>query len=95
MRICCDPLLAGAGESGKSTFIKQMRIIHGKGYSKDELLAFRQLIHNNIVSAMQSLFEGTQQLNIPLSQEMKVRTDEWAHRGSSRRTALHTLSLDI
>jgi hypothetical protein len=28
--------IAGTGESGKSTFIKQMRIIHGAGYSDDD-----------------------------------------------------------
>jgi|688.fasta_scaffold192100_1 uridine kinase len=28
--------VAGTGESGKSTFIKQMRIIHGAGYSDDD-----------------------------------------------------------
>lgn len=70
----------GPGESGKSTFIKQMRIIHGKGYSKDELVAFRQLIHSNVVSAMQSLLEGTEQLNIRLSKDMKVRTDRRTYR---------------
>lgn len=28
---------AGAGESGKSTVVKQMKIIHGDGYSPKEL----------------------------------------------------------
>uniref|UniRef100_A0A3Q4GVA4 GNAS complex locus n=1 Tax=Neolamprologus brichardi TaxID=32507 RepID=A0A3Q4GVA4_NEOBR len=29
-------LLLGTGESGKSTFIKQMRIIHGGGYTDED-----------------------------------------------------------
>ena len=29
-------LVVGTGESGKSTFIKQMRIIHGSGYTDDD-----------------------------------------------------------
>lgn len=33
--------LSGAGESGKSTVVKQMKIIHGDGYNKDELASFR------------------------------------------------------
>ena len=31
----------GAGESGKSTVVKQMKIIHSDGYSKEELEGFR------------------------------------------------------
>ena len=30
----------GAGESGKSTVVKQMKIIHGDGYSQKELQDF-------------------------------------------------------
>jgi hypothetical protein len=34
----------GSGESGKSTIVKQMKIIHQNGYSQDELLLFRLTI---------------------------------------------------
>ena len=35
-------LLLGSAECGKSTVLKQMKIIHQNGYSKDELLAYRK-----------------------------------------------------
>jgi len=45
MCLCqCRPLivtLLGAGESGKSTLVKQMKIIHGDGYSTNELTSFK------------------------------------------------------
>ena len=31
----------GAGESGKSTVVKQMKIIHGDGYNQTELRSFK------------------------------------------------------
>ncbi|CAG08422.1 unnamed protein product [Tetraodon nigroviridis] len=34
----------GTGESGKSTFIKQMRIIHGAGYSDEDKRGFTKLV---------------------------------------------------
>lgn len=42
-------LLLGAGESGKSTFLKQMRIIHGQEFDKKALLDFRDTIFENII----------------------------------------------
>ena len=36
----------GAGESGKSTVVKQMKIIHGDGYSTQELESFIVSIHS-------------------------------------------------
>ena len=31
----------GAGESGKSTVVKQMKIIHGDGYQREELESYK------------------------------------------------------
>lgn len=37
-------LLLGAAESGKSTVLKQMKIIHQNGFTKDEVLIYRSII---------------------------------------------------
>ncbi|XP_029493175.1 guanine nucleotide-binding protein subunit alpha-14-like [Oncorhynchus nerka] len=58
-------LLLGAGESGKSTFIKQMRIIHGAGYSEEDKRGFTKLVYHNIFTAMQSMIHAMETLNIP------------------------------
>jgi hypothetical protein len=44
--------LLGAGESGKSTVLKQMKIIHDNGFSDDDLLSKRNLIYGNAIQAM-------------------------------------------
>jgi len=57
-------LLLGTGESGKSTFIKQMRIIHGAGYSEDDRRGFIKLVFQNIFMAMQSMIRAMEALKI-------------------------------
>ncbi|TKS86829.1 Guanine nucleotide-binding protein subunit alpha-11 [Collichthys lucidus] len=58
-------LLLGTGESGKSTFIKQMRIIHGAGYSDEDKRGFIRLVYQNIFTSMQSMIRATETLKIP------------------------------
>ncbi|KAM9096724.1 guanine nucleotide-binding protein subunit alpha-15 isoform 1-T1 [Sarcophilus harrisii] len=60
-------LLLGTGESGKSTFIKQMRIIHGAGYSEEDRKGFTSLVYQNIFTSMQSMIEAMDTLHIPYS----------------------------
>jgi hypothetical protein len=55
---------AGTGESGKSTFIKQMRIIHGTGYSEDDKKGFIKLVYQNIFMAIQSMIKAMEMLRI-------------------------------
>ncbi|KAB5522342.1 hypothetical protein PHYPO_G00158450 [Pangasianodon hypophthalmus] len=62
-------LLLGTGESGKSTFIKQMRIIHGTGYSEDDRRAFTQSIFQNIFVAVQAMIEAMKTLQIPFTDD--------------------------
>ncbi|KAJ6636207.1 Guanine nucleotide-binding protein G(q) subunit alpha [Pseudolycoriella hygida] len=57
-------LLLGTGESGKSTFIKQMRIIHGSGYSDEDKRGFIKLVYQNIFMAMQSMIRAMEILKI-------------------------------
>ena len=60
----CACLISGTGESGKSTFIKQMRIIHGSGYTEDDKRGFIKLVYQNIFMAMQSMIRGMELLHI-------------------------------
>uniref|UniRef100_A0A8C7PY85 Guanine nucleotide-binding protein subunit alpha n=1 Tax=Oncorhynchus mykiss TaxID=8022 RepID=A0A8C7PY85_ONCMY len=62
-------LLLGTGESGKSTFIKQMRIIHGTGYSEEDKRGFTKLVYQNIFTAMQSMIRAMETLMIPYKYE--------------------------
>ncbi|KAL9551676.1 hypothetical protein MBANPS3_004151 [Mucor bainieri] len=48
-------LLLGAGESGKSTLLKQMQIIHGGGFSKEERLSYREIIYSNVIESMKAI----------------------------------------
>ena len=58
-------IFLGTGESGKSTFIKQMRIIHGQGYSDEDKRGYIPLVYQNILSAMHSLTRAMENLRIP------------------------------
>jgi len=50
-------LFLGAGESGKSTLLKQMTIINGHGFSEEERLQFVPLIHSNILTSIKTLIK--------------------------------------
>ena len=55
----------GTGESGKSTFIKQMRIIHGTGYSDEDKRGYIKLVYQNIYMAMHTMIWAMDALRIP------------------------------
>ena len=59
-------MLLGCGQAGKSTFIKQMRIIHSEGYQDEEKNQMKLDIASNIAMSISvlienSLFEATPQ----------------------------------
>ncbi len=65
-------LLLGCGEAGKSTFIKQMRIIHSGGFTTAERLEIKDAIAANIVSAIQTLVQNAVGFDNDLEEAAKV-----------------------
>uniref|UniRef100_UPI00398F83E3 guanine nucleotide-binding protein subunit alpha-14 isoform X1 n=2 Tax=Pristiophorus japonicus TaxID=55135 RepID=UPI00398F83E3 len=65
-------LLLGTGESGKSTFIKQMRIIHGDGYSDEDRKNFTKLVFQNIFTAMQAMIRSMDTLRVQYKNEQNM-----------------------
>ncbi|KAK0040125.1 guanine nucleotide-binding protein G(o) subunit alpha [Biomphalaria pfeifferi] len=59
-------LLLGAAEGGKSTLVKQMKIIHHDGFSHEELISFRPAVLENLVNSMQFVLGGMGLLRINL-----------------------------
>ncbi|TGZ71941.1 hypothetical protein CRM22_002366 [Opisthorchis felineus] len=57
-------LLLGAGESGKSTILKQMKIIHDSGYSKEERLQYRPIVYSNTAQSMMAIIRAMGHLYI-------------------------------
>ena len=58
-------LLLGPGESGKTTIIKQMKILHQGGYTDDERADFRLTIFRNILEAAKILIGVIREFDIP------------------------------
>lgn len=55
-------LLLGAGESGKSTLLKQMNTIYGDGYNEEEVRSYVHIIRNNLLDIAKTLIEQTDML---------------------------------
>ncbi len=60
---------SGTGESGKSTFIKQMRIIHGSGYSEEDKRGYIRLVYQNIFMAIQAMIRAMDTLQVPFGNQ--------------------------
>lgn len=69
-------MFAGSGESGKSTIVKQMKIIHQNGYTQDELSLYRHTIYKNLVDCIKALTGAMLQFEIePLDDRVRELVD--------------------
>jgi len=66
-------LLLGAGESGKSTFAKQMKILHMNGWDEGERMGFKGVIYHNMLDSMRGLIAVCPRLGIALEEKNKER----------------------
>ncbi|ORY51670.1 guanine nucleotide binding protein, alpha subunit [Rhizoclosmatium globosum] len=65
-------LLLGSGESGKSTILKQMKLIYGKGFATDEQVIYRTAIQGNAITAAKALCWAMDSLKIPYGFDPEV-----------------------
>lgn len=54
----------GSGESGKSTIVKQMKIIHQNGFSEKERADYRHIIYKNIAESSQAVVLAMRKLGL-------------------------------
>ena len=52
----------GAGESGKSTILKQMKLIYTRGFNKNERLEWKPVVFSNIIQSFRTIFEAMTEL---------------------------------
>lgn len=75
-------LLLGAGESGKSTIVKQLKYIHKLGLDAKEKAQVAQGLHQNVVECMKALIVQAKEFKdpdlTPQEEEISALLDEWS-----------------
>jgi GTPase SAR1 family protein len=69
-------LLLGTGASGKSTFLKQLKIIHKDGFSATEIDQFRDSLPMSSVQSMQKLLKALLESDKKVSSKRKAAADK-------------------
>jgi len=67
-------LLLGAGESGKSTIAKQVKLIHLTGFTDPEIQQYKVTIYENIVTSMQTIIQAANEWGLEFSKEGRDST---------------------
>ena len=57
-------LLLGAGESGKSTIFKQLRIIHNNGYNEEERKQYKSIVYSNTIQSLLAILQAMTKLKL-------------------------------
>jgi len=68
-------LLLGSGDSGKSTILKQMRLIHRVPFSAHEIESYRQLVFDNLTRGLGSLLEAMDDMDLSVLPENEPYVD--------------------
>jgi len=88
-------LLLGAGESGKSTVVKQVKLIYKGGVSKKEKEEYALAIRRNCIESMQTLLEAMHTLEIDFADPELVPIGESLEDLGTDDTLTEELSYEI
>ena len=68
-------LLLGSGDSGKSTVLKQMRLIRNVPFTQSEVESYRQLVFANLVQGMRYTFDAMEDMDLKLADANRDHAD--------------------
>lgn len=68
-------LLLGSGESGKSTVVKQMKILHQNGFSEEELREYKPFVYKNVLDCIKNVITAIQELEPGLIRDQNAGGD--------------------
>jgi guanine nucleotide-binding protein subunit alpha len=68
-------LLLGSGDSGKSTILKQMRLIHKVPFSPQEIESYRQLVFDNLTRGMAYCLDSMEDMDLRVSDQNQQYVD--------------------
>ncbi|KAI9889231.1 MAG: G-Protein alpha subunit [Vezdaea aestivalis] len=85
-------LLLGAGESGKSTVLKQMKLIYAQGFSRTERDEWRSIIFGNLNNAFKVILDAMEELEIDLGNS---ENESYVHLISLEREIGHKEALPL
>ncbi|KAJ3443520.1 guanine nucleotide-binding protein g(o) subunit alpha [Anaeramoeba flamelloides] len=75
-------LILGAGDSGKSTFLKQVQILYKNGFTNDDKSLFASSIRQNILEHMTELVQGVERFGIKLDDDNQEIAENLLENGS-------------
>jgi len=65
-------LLLGAGESGKSTIFKQMKILYGHAWDPDEMASLKPVVYANVVQNMRLVLDYAMNNGLELGEDVEL-----------------------
>ncbi|QHS72802.1 guanine nucleotide-binding protein subunit alpha [Saccharomyces paradoxus] len=65
-------LLLGAGESGKSTVLQQLKILHQNGFSEQEIKEYIPLIYQNLLEIGRNIIQARTRFNVNLEAKCEL-----------------------
>ncbi|KAF3992969.1 hypothetical protein FT663_00342 [Candidozyma haemuli var. vulneris] len=71
-------LLLGSGESGKSTIVKQMKILHKNGFSDEELYEYKPFVFKNVLDCVKNVVNAIIDLQPDLIAEKGTSEEDLA-----------------
>lgn len=88
-------LLLGLGESGKSTIVKQMKILHKDGFSAAEAQEYRPFVYKNILDCVHSIIAAISELLPELvdSNSLNASVEKADQNGDLDETTLASLAV--